>query len=220
MTIGIYSLYWEEQDLIYIGQSQNIERRFREHILDLTNNRHSNYKVQNTYNKFGLPKFIIIEECNLINLNDLEIYWQHEFNSLNSLDLVKAGQVGSGINSNNSKYSKMQILKVFRLLYSTNLTHEKVSNKTLSSINLSQAIFIGKSHLWLKEKYPILYTRMQNTIRNGNYTLEYKKLKSPEGVIYEFQNIREFSRIHGLNQSAVSKLLAGKYKHHHKWTRE
>lgn len=60
MTIGIYSLYWEEQDLIYIGQSQNIERRFTEHLYKLKNNTHTNYKVQKAYITYGLPSTNIL----------------------------------------------------------------------------------------------------------------------------------------------------------------
>ena len=35
MTMGIYALYWQEQDLIYIGQSKEIERRFKDHLREL-----------------------------------------------------------------------------------------------------------------------------------------------------------------------------------------
>lgn len=50
MNSGIYALYWWEQDLVYIGLSQNLSSRKLEHLNKLKNNRHTNYKVQNTYN--------------------------------------------------------------------------------------------------------------------------------------------------------------------------
>lgn len=55
MTIGIYALYWEEQDLVYVGQSQDIARRFTEHKRKLKNTSHTNYKVQAAYNLYGIP---------------------------------------------------------------------------------------------------------------------------------------------------------------------
>jgi predicted GIY-YIG superfamily endonuclease len=70
MTIGIYALYWEEQDLIYIGESDNIERRFKEHLKMLETNKHFNYRVQEVYNTYGLPLFQILEEC---HINELKI---------------------------------------------------------------------------------------------------------------------------------------------------
>lgn len=99
MAIGIYALYWEEQDLIYIGQSQNIERRFSEHIYKLTNTKHTNYKVQNAYNLYGLPVLNILEQCEISELNTLEISYTKEFNGLDKhrgLCLIEAGNVGWG----------------------------------------------------------------------------------------------------------------------------
>ena len=117
MTTGIYSLYWEKQDLVYIGLSQNIERRFKDHLNTLKNNKHTNYKVQNTFNNYGEPKLIIIEECIIEELNDKEIFWTKEFNSINNgLNIIEAGQAGFGTNSSNSKYSKEQIIEALDLL--------------------------------------------------------------------------------------------------------
>ena len=37
MTCGIYKIYCKGNSRIYIGSSNNIERRFREHISNLKN---------------------------------------------------------------------------------------------------------------------------------------------------------------------------------------
>lgn len=88
MTVGIYALYWEEQDLVYIGQSSRLEARHKEHLVDLSQKIHSNYKVQESYNSYGEPKHIIIEYCKIEELDALEIYWTNEFNSLNPLRVL------------------------------------------------------------------------------------------------------------------------------------
>ena len=44
------------------------------------------------------------------------------------------------------------------------------------------------------------------------------QLKSPEGVIYTFDNVSKFSQEHGLNVSHISKVLSGKLKHSKRWT--
>ena len=169
MTTGIYALYWEEQDLVYIGQSQGIESRYKEHLYKMKSNRHTNYKVQDSYNKYGEPELTILEKCIIEQLNELEIYYAKEFDSINKgLNIVEAGLVGWGVNSNASKYTKRQILKVFSLLYKTNLSVKTIANRCLVRNNLVQDICRGHNHKWLAEKYPdkyILATRPRTSMR-------------------------------------------------------
>ena len=57
MTIGIYGIINKVNNLIYIGESNNIERRWDEHIEDLNNNTHHSYKLQNDWNTYGKDNF-------------------------------------------------------------------------------------------------------------------------------------------------------------------
>ena len=66
-----------------------------------------------------------------------------------------------GTNNPMSKYSTLTVLKVFSLLYRTNLSKEKIAKRVgLPNYNLPKIILTG-SHIWLKEKYPIQYLEMQ-----------------------------------------------------------
>lgn len=223
MTIGIYSLYWGEQDLIYIGQSQNIESRFKEHINLLNKNKHTNYKVQNAFNSYGLPKLIIIEECSINLLNDLEICWQKEFNSINSLDLIEAGQVGYGVNSNSSKYTKLQVLLVFKDLYKSNKNHKEIAFAQKVNIGLVDDISRGSSHLWIKYKYPKLYSKMKKLQTYRVIGVKDKEnslkgiVKSPDGEIYEVYNIEKFCREHNLRGQHLGAVINSKRKIHLGW---
>lgn len=161
MTIGIYALYWTEQDLVYIGQSQNIEYRFREHLYKLNKGVHSNYKVQNTYNVYNCPELHILETCSIDKLNQLEIFYTEEFDSINNgLNIVEAGKVGWGSNSAYSKYTRKQILQVFSLLYKTDKPSKVIASRANTSISLVNDIKSGRSHLWLKEAYLEKYLKM------------------------------------------------------------
>lgn len=207
MTIGIYALYWEEQDLIYIGLSQDIEGRYKEHLYNLRECKHTNYKVQNTYNLHGIPTLFIVEKCPLYKLNDKEVYWTKEFDSLNSnngLNIVEAGQVGFGTSSNSSKYSKHKILKVFSLLYRTTLSHPEISTivKQIPE-HLISDIARGSSHLWLKDMYPTQYLIMRDNIkkrmilnRSNALTrdIKYPEMLSPEGNVYKVNILIEFCK--------------------------
>lgn len=201
MTTGIYSLYWEEQDLIYIGQSQNIENRFKEHLYKLKNNKHTNYKVQNAYDLYGVPILNILEICSIEQLNNLEVFYTDEFNSINEgLNIVEAGQVGWGTNSNNSKYSKIQILKVFSLLLNTSYTVKVISNRVKVHKELVTDISLGNSHLWLQEVFPLKYLDMKIHRKNlrgsnprlGIITPRKASFRSPQGIVYQVTNIPDF----------------------------
>ena len=69
MTIGIYGIINKVNNLIYIGESNNIERRWDEHIDELNNNTHYNYKLQTTWNTYGKDnfRFEILEEIQNID---------------------------------------------------------------------------------------------------------------------------------------------------------
>ncbi len=49
MNSGIYALYWPEQDLIYLGQTNNFSIRKYEHFRLFKTGTASNYKLKNAY---------------------------------------------------------------------------------------------------------------------------------------------------------------------------
>jgi len=77
--LGIYKIYWENSGSFYIGQSIDIKNRFRCHEKDMQANRHKNRRVQNCYNKHGIPIFEIIEECLYEELNEKEQYYLDKY---------------------------------------------------------------------------------------------------------------------------------------------
>lgn len=222
---GIYALYWEITSMVYIGQSQDVNRRFREHISKLKAGKHTNYKVTEHYSNFGIPELVILEICGIDKLNELEIVWTSEFNSLeDGLNVTEAGKVGYGANGNASKYTKLQILKVFRALYGDPYyNYFTIANKVGVTYNLVHDIMWGKSHLWLQDKYPDLYSRMisNKEVHYNNsksYRTVYGKvatvLDTKTGILYEVSNIREFSKIHGLNNAHLGGVIRRQRKSH------
>jgi group I intron endonuclease len=129
MTVGIYALYWEEPDLTYVGKSTDLSTRKSSNMRQLRKMQHENYKVQNTFNEFGEPDFIVLEQCSTNVLDSREVYWVVEFNSLfNGLNINQLGTCASyGPKSSNSKYSRTQILKAFSLLYKTDKSYKEIS---------------------------------------------------------------------------------------------
>lgn len=228
MTIGIYALYWREQELIYIGQSVNIEKRFKEHLSSLKYGKHINYKVQNAYNLYGEPEQIILEKTREEDLNKLEIIWMAEFNIDSSLlNITQGGSSGgSGIYNSNSKYTKRQLLKTFSLLYKTILPYKNIEKRTGVSIDMCKKIVFSKNHSWIKDTYPHKFKQLENNIpvrinpncRGGHQHSDFK-LRSPEGILHSgIYNIHKFATDHKLCKTNLNRLVNGKQKSHLGWT--
>lgn len=228
MTVGIYSLYWKNIDLVYIGQSSNIEVRYEEHKRKLRNKTHTNYKVQNMYNLYGIPEIQILEVCTHDSLNHKEILWTNEFDSLNKgLNIVEPGKAAFGTRSPSSKYSKFQILKVFAYLYNdNNYKSSYIANKCRVTEHLISDIFNSKSHTWLKQEYPSQYNKMlERPLRQlGKNNLAQRHEKLPKirntvsnEILQLTDNLREFCEKHNFKPAGISKLINGRLKTYHKY---
>jgi group I intron endonuclease len=222
MYSGIYCLYWPIPNLRYIGKSEYLPRRKREHIKAMENLTHFNYRVQEAYNSYGIPEFIILELCEISLLLPREEYWASTFDSI--LNISKPGTTGgSGLQHPNSKYSKLDILKVFRLLYnSTNYSSLHISKVSGLPISMINNISNQNRHMWIQEKYPKLYIRMKELNITRNNTLKSNgvlpKIVSPEGIEIEISNIKQFClSTTGVTESGIQRVLRGELVYHHGW---
>lgn len=110
---GIYKIENLITKTKYIGQSQDIYSRWYVHKRELNNNSHHNYRLQNDWNVYGENNFdfMIIEECDICQLNNRESYWIREFDSFNNgynLDL-------GGLGIRGYKHTKEQIDKMIHI---------------------------------------------------------------------------------------------------------
>lgn len=82
---GIYKLENIYTHNVYIGQSNNIRKRLREHLMYTKTNdyKRENSSLIDAYNKYGENcfDFEIVEYCDLDVLNDKEILWIKYYNS-------------------------------------------------------------------------------------------------------------------------------------------
>ena len=80
----IYKIYNDVNDKLYIGKTvSSIEKRFQEHCYDSKKERCEKRPLYNAMNKYGIEHFFIelIEECDLKELSEKEIYWIGYYNS-------------------------------------------------------------------------------------------------------------------------------------------
>ena len=82
---------------------------------------------------------------------------------------------------------------------------------------------MGKSHLWLRDSYPFLYSKMINN-RDLHY-INYKSYKTVYGKVaivldtktnteYTVENIREFAIKHNLNNAHLGSVIRQHRKSH------
>ena len=77
MSCGIYKITNQVNQKVYIGQSINIENRWKEHLqkCNSIDDENYNYPLYKAIRKYGLEsfKFEILEECSQENLGQKEI---------------------------------------------------------------------------------------------------------------------------------------------------
>jgi len=90
-SAGIYEIKCLVNDRIYIGSSNSINRRFKIHKLDLTNNNHHNNRLQQDFNKYGISNFNfkiieVLKKYTRDKLYDKEQYYIDNNNPFYNID--------------------------------------------------------------------------------------------------------------------------------------
>lgn len=230
MTIGIYKLFFNGLDKVYIGQSINIERRYRAHLNNCLN-KQASIKLQEAYNKYGLPSIEILCITKKEELDTKENYYIELYNSvntgLNTMEKAHNYPDNFGELNPNSIYTDNQIIEVFKILIEFPLlTMTEVSTIINVHISTVKNIHNGYSHKWLKDLYPEEYTKLENRriLSKSLVNTSFRKgilrpsIYSPEGIEYTgITNVSAFAREHGLNPGAINSVFNGKAKHHKGW---
>lgn len=218
MTIGIYSIYWEEQEnSIYIGQSLDIENRRSHHLCQMKANKHRNFKIQQLYNKYGIPKHIILEQTTPALLLERECFWINEFNSIEEgLNLTHPEHVLNGFKAPNSKYPKIVLLQLFRLLRKSELSYQDISELTGVKKTTVVQISSKHKHIWMHEKYPnisqqVELARQQRlATKYDNKYIEYVVKDIVTNEVHKIQNISKFCKPRNLNIGNFHGMLNGR----------
>jgi len=70
--MGVYKIENIINKMIYIGSTNNFERRKSQHLNDLNNSKHCNFKLQKDYDKYGEDAFVFFMIKNVDNKSLLE----------------------------------------------------------------------------------------------------------------------------------------------------
>lgn len=171
---GIYKFTNKINGKSYIGQSKNIERRYKEH----KTKKCENTLFHNAINEYGFENFdfSVIEICDAKELNDKEIYYIKEFNTLfpNGYNVSEGGHYGHPIGLSSIE----DVSSIISLLRYTNMSNIEigllydVSDQTISDIN--------NGRIWRRDdiEYPVRNRKIPKRYCNNCGKELYKYNKS------------------------------------------
>ena len=223
MTIGIYRLIFNGTDKCYIGQSINIEHRYKQHINSLLVGK-ANNKMQEAYVLFGLPILDILCECSSTELDKTETEAIEIFDSVNNgFNIYPSASTTPsyrGQEHPRSKHTNQEILNVAKLLSCSTNTGLEISKITGVSLDIIQDIASLDSHGWIQDENPELYQKLvnlhgkrKNPRDAAKRGIVYPAVVSPSGIIYShISNLKKFCEEHNLHRSNFRRMLRGKNK--------
>ncbi len=190
----------------YVGRTENIESRQREHLRLLRLNKHHSTKLQRYFNKYGENslRFHLIQKC---GLNELDFY---EKFFIKCFDSFKNGfnhtEGGNGFIGTNGKPCVL-----------TNIdTGETVKTKTITEF--SEKFNLVHSGICVVLQGKAFYTGRWYSKENA-WRPKIYELISPDGVIHKLINIdtRKFCEEHSLNKDSIYAFLTGKIPSYCGW---
>lgn len=228
---GIYKLTFQSE--IYIGQAQDINKRYKDHLYKLHTGTHVP-KLQEAYAKYGKPTLEILEYTDL--LAQREAHYIAELKpTLNTVG-IKSFIV-------EDKFTDKVYTSVLeQLIEKENFEHPSMEAPIVENI------YVGASHRHLQYNQPILYNKLilaikqryqQKYIKNGlefsrpegvrlaniliaqpykGWTQKYANcLISPTGVFIRASNVNLVCERFGLSSSAIQKVMKQKQLEHQGW---
>lgn len=112
---GIYKIENKVNGKVYVGQSKDIEKRWKEHKAMLKKNNHHSIKLQRAWNKYGADNFdfSVIELTNkVINLDDMERKYMQQYDSVvNGYNMTGVDDVGNFTNEKSIAAKKKRELQ-------------------------------------------------------------------------------------------------------------
>lgn len=152
--IGIYKIQNLINGKCYIGQSIDIEKRWKveKNSAFNENSKSYSYPISKAFRKYGIENFDfqVLEICNKESLNEKEKYWIQYYDSYQ-----KGYNQTLGGDSGSPQVEKDNILGIISDLKITNLYHKEIANKWNVSQELVQGINTGRYWYQTNEDYPL-----------------------------------------------------------------
>lgn len=208
MTCGIYKIENKVNGKIYIGQSIEIENRWKKHL-----RANDDFIVHKAIHKYGKENFTfsIVEECGIDELNNREIYWINFYQSIvpNGYNMIPGGSNGMGL-SKGLKVNQYDLNGLFIATYdSANQASAAagVDHWSICACCRGEYRHAG-GYQW---KYADDAKIIQPIVVRTNFTV-LQIDKNTDEVICEYNSLKEASQNTGIASSTICNVCKGKGK--------
>lgn len=134
---GIYTITNSFDNKIYVGSSENIYLRLKQHKNKLISNKHSNKHLQYAYNKYkGDFRFEVLILIDIKLLESEETYW---------INVLQSNNRKFGYNINPSGYSRTKLSQETKDKISVKATGRKLSQETIEKLVLKNTGQVRKN---------------------------------------------------------------------------
>lgn len=200
----IYKILNRKTGSVYIGKTNNFERRKREHLSIAFNSNSEDYNklLYRKIREYGIEnfEFSVIEECLDIEWQEKEKYWIKYYNSFKGIGYNES-EGGDGVPI--GSIVEKDILLIISELKENKITQEKIAKK----YNISSSVISNINNGLLLKQSNITYPIRQNLISTEKLFLLKNLL---ENTTLSFKAISEEL---GLSESTVKKINYGSIKH-------
>lgn len=150
--IGIYKITNNINGKVYVGQSNNIHKRWNQHTSKYEWNRNSDKPLYKAFSKYGLQNFTfsVLEECSLEELDKKEEYWIKKLNSLvhhNGYNIRSGGEGNRGENHSRHKLTEEDVRDI-RTRYNNHERRKEVEKIYSDRIGHSGFLKIWQGRTW------------------------------------------------------------------------
>lgn len=153
--IGIYKITKIKDGKSYIGQSNDIERRFSEHKTK------TDIPIEIAIQKYGEKAFTfeVLEECDLSLLDEREKYWIQYYNTYkgNGYNCNEGGGKFAGEDNGNTKLTNEDVIFI-RKSYNNHCRRKEIYEKFKDKIAFDSFASIWDGTTW-KHIMPEVYTK-------------------------------------------------------------
>lgn len=169
--IGIYKITNQINQKIYIGQSNNIDRRFAQHKSPYEQERYKDKPLYKAFKKYGIENFTfdVIEECAVEDLNKKEEFWIQKLQTLTYQHGYNINAGGNGVAKENHPKHKLTARDVIdiRTRYNNHERCKEVEKLYQDRIGHSGFSKIWKGETW-KSIMPEVYTEENKYFHRHN----------------------------------------------------
>ncbi|HOE39705.1 MAG TPA: GIY-YIG nuclease family protein [Bacteroidales bacterium] len=211
MTKDIYIIKNDINNKVYVGQSNNVNQRFREHCKP-SSAYVENDLVAKAIQKYGKSHFWVeVLEEKVENYNEREQYWINKNNSIrpNGYNIMTGGEdppIFSGVNHSESKLTEYILNEIICDLKYSDLSYRQIAKKYNTNTSTVGNINNGRAYVQTGIEYPIRETankcgKLSNT----------QVLKIIDTLKFTYLSYEEIAGQYQVEARAISRINKGMF---------